>query len=82
MDEKNDVPMIPVYQAEKIIMHQNFANRRTGRAGLRMRDIHHHDPDVCDRLHHQGAELAGYADKGYCSGGDVWNTAGRGSLRS
>ena len=26
--EKNDVPMIPVYQAEKIIMHQNFANRR------------------------------------------------------
>ena len=26
--EKNDVPMMPVYQAEKIIMHQNFANRR------------------------------------------------------
>lgn len=28
MEEKNDVPMMPVYQAEKIIMHQNFANRR------------------------------------------------------
>ena len=28
MEEKNDVPVIPVYQAEKIIMHQNFANRR------------------------------------------------------
>ena len=28
MNEKNDVPMMPVYQAEKIIMHQNFANRR------------------------------------------------------
>ena len=26
--EKNDVPMMPVYQAEKIIMHQNFANKR------------------------------------------------------
>lgn len=25
---KNEVPMMPVYQAEKIIMHQNFANRR------------------------------------------------------
>ena len=23
-----DVPMMPLYQAEKIIMHQNFANRR------------------------------------------------------
>ena len=28
MDDRNDVPMMPVYQAEKIIMHQNFANRR------------------------------------------------------
>lgn len=28
MEEKNDIPMIPVIQAEKIIMHQNFANRR------------------------------------------------------
>ena len=28
MDERNDVPVMPVYQAEKIIMHQNFANRR------------------------------------------------------
>ena len=28
MTEKNDVPVMPVYQAEKIIMHQNFANRR------------------------------------------------------
>ena len=28
MEEKNDVPVMPVYQAEKIIMHQNFANRR------------------------------------------------------
>jgi len=29
MDENRDeVPMMPVYQAEKIIMHQNFANRR------------------------------------------------------
>ena len=29
MDEnKNEIPMMPVYQAEKIIMHQNFANRR------------------------------------------------------
>ena len=29
MEEKNnDVPMMPMYQAEKIIMHQNFANRR------------------------------------------------------
>ena len=28
MEEKNDVPMMPVYQAEKVIMHQNFANRR------------------------------------------------------
>ena len=27
-DRKNEVPMMPVYQAEKIIMHQNFANRR------------------------------------------------------
>lgn len=25
---ENDVPVIPVIQAEKIIMHQNFANRR------------------------------------------------------
>ena len=28
MEAKNDVPVMPVYQAEKIIMHQNFANRR------------------------------------------------------
>ena len=28
MDEKNEVPMMPVYQAEKVILHQNFANRR------------------------------------------------------
>ena len=28
MEEKNEVPVIPVYQAEKVIMHQNFANRR------------------------------------------------------
>ena len=28
MEGKNDVPVIPVYQAEKVIMHQNFANRR------------------------------------------------------
>lgn len=28
MSEKNDMPMMPVYQAEKIIMHQNFANKR------------------------------------------------------
>ena len=28
MDGKNDVPVMPVYQAEKVIMHQNFANRR------------------------------------------------------
>ena len=28
MEEKNDVPVMPVYQAEKVIMHQNFANRR------------------------------------------------------
>lgn len=28
MNEQNDVPVMPVYQAEKIIMHQNFANRR------------------------------------------------------
>ena len=27
-ENKNDVPMMPVYQAEKIILHQNFANRR------------------------------------------------------
>ena len=27
-ESKADVPMMPVYQAEKIIMHQNFANRR------------------------------------------------------
>ena len=27
-ENRNDVPMMPVYQAEKIIMHQNFANRR------------------------------------------------------
>ena len=26
--DRNDVPVMPVYQAEKIIMHQNFANRR------------------------------------------------------
>ena len=25
---ENDVPVMPVYQAEKVIMHQNFANRR------------------------------------------------------
>ena len=28
MDEKNEMPMMPVYQAEKVILHQNFANRR------------------------------------------------------
>lgn len=28
MSERDDEPMMPVYQAEKIIMHQNFANRR------------------------------------------------------
>ena len=28
MEKNNDVPVMPVYQAEKIIMHQNFANRR------------------------------------------------------
>ena len=29
MDDKRDeIPTMPVYQAEKIIMHQNFANRR------------------------------------------------------
>lgn len=28
MSEREEVPMMPVYQAEKIIMHQNFANRR------------------------------------------------------
>ena len=27
-EAKNDVPVMPVYQAEKVIMHQNFANRR------------------------------------------------------
>ena len=27
-ENRNDVPMMPVYQSEKIIMHQNFANRR------------------------------------------------------
>ena len=27
-ENKNEVPVMPVYQAEKIIMHQNFANRR------------------------------------------------------
>ena len=27
-ENKNDVPVMPVYQAEKVIMHQNFANRR------------------------------------------------------
>lgn len=27
-EQREDVPMMPVYQAEKIIMHQNFANRR------------------------------------------------------
>ena len=27
-ENRDDVPMMPVYQAEKIIMHQNFANRR------------------------------------------------------
>lgn len=27
-EDRNDVPVMPVYQAEKIIMHQNFANRR------------------------------------------------------
>ena len=28
MQEKNDQPMIPLIQAEKTIMHMNFANRR------------------------------------------------------
>ena len=28
MDEKNEMPMMPVYQAEKVILHQNYANRR------------------------------------------------------
>ena len=28
MNDKNDVPMIPLIQAEKTIMHMNFANRR------------------------------------------------------
>ena len=28
MEERKDIPVMPVYQAEKIIMHQNFANRR------------------------------------------------------
>ena len=27
-ENKNEVPVMPVYQAEKVIMHQNFANRR------------------------------------------------------
>ena len=27
-EQRDDIPMMPVYQAEKIIMHQNFANRR------------------------------------------------------
>ena len=27
-ENRNDVPMMPVYQAEKIILHQNFATRR------------------------------------------------------
>ena len=26
--QENDIPVMPVYQAEKVIMHQNFANRR------------------------------------------------------
>ena len=28
MEEKNDVPMIPLIQAEKTIMHMNFSNKR------------------------------------------------------
>ena len=28
MTGKDEVPVMPVYQAEKVIMHQNFANRR------------------------------------------------------
>ena len=28
MPEKNDVPMIPLIQAEKTIMHMNHANKR------------------------------------------------------
>lgn len=27
-EQKNDTPMIPLIQAEKTIMHMNFANRR------------------------------------------------------
>ena len=27
-EKREDIPMMPVYQAEKIIMHQNFANKR------------------------------------------------------
>ena len=27
-NRENDIPVMPVYQAEKVIMHQNFANRR------------------------------------------------------
>ncbi len=27
-EQKNDIPMIPLVQAEKTIMHMNFANRR------------------------------------------------------
>lgn len=28
MDEKNDTPMIPLYQAENTIMHMSYANKR------------------------------------------------------
>ena len=28
MNDNNDAPMIPLIQAEKTIMHMNFANRR------------------------------------------------------
>ena len=28
MNDKNDTPMIPLIQAEKTIMHMNFANKR------------------------------------------------------
>ena len=27
-EQKNDIPMIPLVQTEKTIMHMNFANRR------------------------------------------------------
>ena len=28
MQEKNDIPMVPQIEAEKTIMHMNFANKR------------------------------------------------------